>query len=46
MNYKEILWLSQFGGTGYGIWARRTVEAVQSSNDFLVGISSPFKLPS
>jgi len=44
LNYVEILWLSQFDTTGYGIWARRSVEAIQSSNDFLVGISSPFRL--
>ena len=45
LNYKEILWLNRFDGTGYGIWARRSVEAIQSSNDFLVAISTPFRLP-
>ena len=45
MDYKEILWLNRFDNTGYGIWARRSVEAIQSSNDFLVAISPGFKLP-
>ena len=45
LNYKEILWLNRFDGTGYGIWARRSVEAIQSSNDFLVAISPQFRLP-
>jgi len=44
MNYKEILWYNKFDGTGYGVWARRTVEALQSSNDFLVRVKSPFPL--
>jgi len=44
-DYKEILWLSKFDETGYGIWARRNVEVIQSSNDFLLGISSYHRLP-
>ena len=44
-EYKEILWLSRFDQIGYGIWGRRNVEVIQSSNDFLVGISPPYKLP-
>ncbi len=45
MNYKEIEWFNGFDGTGYGVWARRSVEVVQSSNDFLVKINCPFSLP-
>ena len=44
-DYKEILWFNKFDGTGYGVWARRSVEALQSSNDFLVKIGCPFPLP-
>ena len=43
-DYKEILWLSEFNGTGYGVWGRRTVNAVQSSNDFLIKIRCYYPL--
>lgn len=43
-DYKEIVWFNRFDGTGYGVWARRSVEVIQSSTDFLLKISSPFPL--
>ena len=45
MGYTEIRWLSRFDGTGYGIWGRRTVEAIQSSIEFMVGAGCPYILP-
>ncbi len=45
-DYKEILWVSSFNKTtGYGVWGRGTVNAIQSSNDFLVKIKCPFPMP-
>lgn len=44
-NYKEIEWISHFANNGYGLWARRNVEAIQSSPDFLVKIRTMFPLP-
>jgi len=44
-DYKEILWVSRFDGTGYGVWARRSVEVLQSSNDFLIKIGCSLPLP-
>ena len=45
-DYKEILWISSFNKTtGYGVWGRGTVNAIQSSNDFLVKIKCPFPMP-
>ena len=43
-DYTEILWGSHFGTNGYGVWGRRSVEAIQSSNDFLVKINAPYPL--
>ena len=43
-DYKEILWKSHFSTNGYGIWGRRSVESLQSSNDFLVKIDCPYPL--
>lgn len=40
MRYKEILWNGGFSNeTGYGVWSRRNVNVIQSSNDFLVKIN-------